>query len=209
MKENLRIILTAIVTSGVIATVGMIYTHDKSLKTNKVFKERELSLKERQLDLNKEQLELERFKLNLPSKYDKYPNQSVKIETPVTDHLNNLDIQSKFESPLASKQSIYLDSVQNASIINLDLDKFSLAYTATETFQLAGLAICYFSTGLLICVLLLILNNAQINMTKNIKHKLKDIYRLSLDLSNKFIYLWMILLTLLDLFIGVFLILIY
>lgn len=163
-----------------------------------------------EINQDREKLELEKSYRGLPSKYDNINHtQQPKPDTPVTDHLNNLDTQAKFENPSVLNTPIDLDNIQNASILNVDTNNVFSIYTPTETFQLAGLAICYYSIALMICVLLLILNNAQIDLTKNIKHKLKDVYGLSLDLSNKFIYICMLLLTFLLLFVGVFLIVIY
>jgi hypothetical protein len=211
MKESLKGLYSGIVASGVVATVGLVYAHDKDLKQAADVKAQEFQIENRKLNLEFEKLEIVKHQSNLPSIFDKPTKQHV-LETPVSNHLDRLDSEA-FKT--TSVSSFDLNNVNEASILNLDLGGY-MVNMPSQTFQLAGLAVCCFSTGILLSIVLILLNNYQTKfmdfkfMYKS-KYflKLYDWYKNYLSINNKLLILGMIICCGFLLFIGIYLLLIF
>lgn len=201
MSNTIKTFFTGLGATGVIATAGLVYTHNKTHEANLLNRKENLDLARERLALDKEALELEKFKNNLPSIFSP---ELPPIPKPYTQVSNFLD-----------SKIVTLDALDQSSESSLMLLP-SPELFPTEPIQLAGLAFLSFTLGVILCLVLLFLNNyQQYTALSNLIDKFPKLERLTkyysmvLTASNLYTVLWLIFFAAAQIFISLYLLLIF
>lgn len=201
MSNTIKTFFTGLGATGIIATAGLVYTHNKTHEANLLNRKENLDLPRERLALEKEALELEKFKNNLPSIFSPDLPPLPKPYTPVSNFLDS--------------KKVTLDALDQASEKDLMILPSPDIYP-TEPVQLAGLALLCFTLGTVLCLLLLFLNNYQqytalsnlIKKSPKLKRWVKY-YSIILTASNVYTILWLIFFATAQIFISLYLLLIF
>ena len=198
MSNSIKTIFTALGTTGIVATGGLVYTHNKTHHATIASRKENLELAKQRLELDREIFELEKFKNNVSSVFSQDLPPLPKPSTPVSDFLDNKINLDKLNDSL------------NSSIINVQEN------LPTEPVQLAGLAIICFTLGTCCCLIVLILNNYQ--QTKGLPMIIKKIpsfektlkyYSIIVAGSSIYSFIWLIFFLTALLLIGLYLLFIF
>lgn len=198
MSNSIKTIFTALGTTGIVATGGLIYTHNKTHHANLASRKENFELAKQRLELDREIFELEKFKNNVSSVFTPDLPPIPKPYTPVSNFLDS---------------KINLDKLNDSSQSSLFNFQENLP---TEPVQLAGLAIICFTLGTCCCLILLILNNYQ--QTKGLSMIIKKVpslerylkyYSVLVTGSSIYAFIWLIFFLTALLLIGLYLLLIF
>lgn len=152
-------IIAAIVTGTGIACLAIaaatIYSNHQTLKQNKMIHEDNKTLMERNQQIEIDKIELDKFKLGLPSKFDQYRIDTLKVQEDLKVSSEYKSIQTELNTPQEVSSTIQTESnlslnvtanlEESPSIINSVFEPGLIDVSSSNILQYVGFSVACFA----------------------------------------------------------------